>query len=951
MSQTYRHFFDIDPEYFPQVNEQEMREHPDLWKKFYPHATFVKLIKDTISVLSRKNKLSIWVEGAYGTGKSHAVLTLKHLLDAPNDEMKEYFDRFPQLLSTDIYNQLLQLKGDGRQILTVHRYGSSSIRGDADLAFAIQDSIRQALDESGYSYKGDEALKAGTIEWLSQPWAQDAFNALITDRYAQEFGGDDVKAIITHLREYTGDALIELMRKISKVGNENKFNALYLDVKGLIAWIKDIIAGNKLKAVVFIWDEFTDYFRNNSRSLTGFQETAEVSATSPFYLMIVTHMSTALFDANDKDQRRVIDRFITPTCKIEMPENMAFKLMGTAMVLNEDAVVRKDWNVIVDDLASLTHDSRERVEKQAHIEDADLNAILPIHPYAALLLKHISSAFDSNQRSMFDFIKNDRGEEIKGFQWYIDHCGVDDVNPLLTVDMLWDFFYEKGKEYLAPDVRATLDCFDRATTQKLTANEARVLKAVLMMQAISTRSGDAVEILQPTEQNLNLAFEGSDLNGHEPSHIADKLCKDQILYHKPMGGEKYQYAALVGAGDMDTIRKISDKIRTTRTTAQLIEEADFEEKLTPSDAMNLRYKFMYATSANIRNVANNIRNIQDSKEGILYVVIALAKNDEESAAISKAIEERAKDPSYRIIFVDASVTPLGTDKFDQYVVASSNAEYQQHKDNQLAAKYLDNAKDVLHKWREAVVDGEFLISYLKRDGSLQIRNRVITVDNLFVELRAIDREFFANGLEQGGSVVGTMWTSTTLKNGVQQGIEQTTKGTFSSSNPLTKLENFIGPDAWHQAPGVKPYWLAKPNLLISKVKIEVDRVIADGFNSPSKRIAVMDIYDDLAKPPIGILPCNLTAFVLGFVLKEYVDSGYSCSDGINSEPLTVDRLKEVVSEAISQHISPNPRYRDKYIVMFSDEEKSFNDSSARLFKIPISQCSSVEQTRDLGYYS
>lgn len=73
---TYRHYFDIDPEYFPAVNQDVIEASPDLWKKFYPHSTFIKLIKDVVAVLSRKQKLNIWVDGAYGTGKSHAVLTL-----------------------------------------------------------------------------------------------------------------------------------------------------------------------------------------------------------------------------------------------------------------------------------------------------------------------------------------------------------------------------------------------------------------------------------------------------------------------------------------------------------------------------------------------------------------------------------------------------------------------------------------------------------------------------------------------------------------------------------------------------------------------------------------------------------------------------------------------------------------------------------------------------------
>ena len=56
------------------------------------------LITDSVNVLSRKQRVSIWVEGAYGTGKSHAVLTLKKLLDANEKDTKEYFDEVCQAI-------------------------------------------------------------------------------------------------------------------------------------------------------------------------------------------------------------------------------------------------------------------------------------------------------------------------------------------------------------------------------------------------------------------------------------------------------------------------------------------------------------------------------------------------------------------------------------------------------------------------------------------------------------------------------------------------------------------------------------------------------------------------------------------------------------------------------------------------------------------------------------
>ena len=96
----YREYFDIDPEYFPQVNKDIIESQPDL-----------------------KQKVSLWVEGAYGTGKSHAVLTLKKLLEASEEDTKQYFEKFQDQLSNDLFNSFQQIKSGEQKILTVHRYG------------------------------------------------------------------------------------------------------------------------------------------------------------------------------------------------------------------------------------------------------------------------------------------------------------------------------------------------------------------------------------------------------------------------------------------------------------------------------------------------------------------------------------------------------------------------------------------------------------------------------------------------------------------------------------------------------------------------------------------------------------------------------------------------------------------------------------------------------------
>ncbi len=354
MLEKYRHYFDIDPEYFPQVNEAIINNNPDIWKKYYPHETFIKLVKDTVSFISRKQKVSIWVEGAYGTGKSHAVLTLKKLLDASDDDTREYFDKYPDQLSIDLLNQFQQLKNSEQQILTVHRYGSSSIRDDASLVFAMQESIANSLKERGFGTFGQSALKASSIKWLSDDANKTYFNALITTQYADIFSGDNVDTIIAKLDSYTGESLQELMGKIMKVAEERQFKALSLDVDGLVDWIKAIIKESNLKALVFIWDEFTEYFRNNMRTLTGFQKLADLSGSDPFYFILVTHNITHIFPETDNDWKKILGRFVSPICNIELPENMAFRLMGAAMEKNQDPQVTIDWEDTADELYERT---------------------------------------------------------------------------------------------------------------------------------------------------------------------------------------------------------------------------------------------------------------------------------------------------------------------------------------------------------------------------------------------------------------------------------------------------------------------------------------------------------------------------------------------------------------------------------------------------------------------
>lgn len=935
--ENYRHYFDIDPEYFPAVNEALINSRPDLWKKFYPHETFIKLLKDTVSVLNRKQKLSIWVEGAYGTGKSHAVLTLKKLLDASNDDTRVYFEKYG--LDNDLCNTLQKIKNSGK-ILTVHRYGSSCIHGDNDLVLAIQESIEHAFVEHGMENNASDSLKVSMIRYLSDPENKKSFSIYVKGSYAGLFGGDDVDAIIEKLSTYSGLALHVLMEKVFKVARERQIRAFTMTTGDLAEWIKEVIEVNGLKAIIFIWDEFTEYFYNNTRNLTGFQELCELSETEPFYFMLVTHVSSGLFHEKDSDFIKLNGRFVNPHSLISLPENIAFQLMGAAMEKNKDKTILENWKTVVEELSGRTKESRKLVKSVAHIGDKELTDILPIHPYAALLLKYISSAFDSNQRSMFDFIKNDRGDEIRGFQWFIDNVGPESDNPLLTVDMLWEFFYDKGKELLARDIRAVLDYFGRKSNQRLADDEKQVLKTVLLLQAISQHAGDAVELFIPNEKNIDNAFEGTDLEGGAASHCAEKLVRDKVLFKKQLGGGKFQYNAYnneVNGAELDKYKEEIDKKSTTSLiTEELSDKTRVIDAVTLGGALKLRYVLKYVSSTDFDSQIKLLRNQEENYENNIIGIVCFARDDNESVILGKKIRDALKDGSYHMVFIDATTTPFGGDGYNQYRDDLAQAMYQQGKDNPLFAQYTNNAKDSLRKWKGRIATGEFMVyTQAKPDGE-----RATTLDALYTILADINKVKFPSCLEAEYTVLPTMYTSTSLKLGAECGANENTRQGFSSSNQITKLETALQ-GAWKE----QNYWKRHPNLLISRIKNHVRNVAQDGFDRDG-RVSIKTIYDSLKGAPYGFMPCNLSAFILGFVLKEYVDGTYTWSDGLTNDVLNTNKLKEMVAEIINLQLTPNPRYKDKYIVEMTEDEKAFNEATSLAFEIPQNLCTAVEHTRE-----
>lgn len=233
-----------------------------------------------------------------------------------------------------------------------------------------------------------------------------AFNfAGAFNKYRSKFTDyDSPQGVIEDLEELDLDEKLELLDTIVEVADLESFTWA-LSPEEVINWLEDVRKGNNIYSIMFIWDEFTEYFKNNQNNITGLQEVAMADSRINFYFFLITHSAVGQL-IRDQQARKIIEARFKLT-RIELEESTAFKLLGQAIRHEPDLI--NEWNKIVDELwGGVKRGCVDVIKgKDISIKDSDFRELLPLHPYAAYLLKIIAKDISSNQRTIFQFLSGD----------------------------------------------------------------------------------------------------------------------------------------------------------------------------------------------------------------------------------------------------------------------------------------------------------------------------------------------------------------------------------------------------------------------------------------------------------------------------------------------------------------------------------------------------------------
>lgn len=886
-----------------------------LWASFIPTNQFCDLLQQTMTAVSSSDKFkrkSIWVQGTFGTGKSHASSVVRHLLCDRYEDVNFYFNK--------IEDPSLRAQVDNfRKNKHFFSVVIKGVEGAYDLprfSLSLQRQVKEALNAAGYSnivVKSDFESAVQYVEAHMQ-YTQDAI-----DKH------EDLKDIAP-----TPESVISLLKDNNIQAYMELEEALYktvgvpLTTKNVSEWLAEVEHAIETEGIadglIIFWDEFTSIMEAiGSDRINVLQNIAEKSQSCNLFLFLISHRVEDQVTSGSKreDVKTMNDRFYT--IRYMMDEVSTYKVMRhTFDIQGDDAYAQLRYNrtVKLNELIDYLCEGGVEDERKSILE------LFPMHPYSAFLCSKLSDYVGSANRSVVNFMNDDK----KGFRKFITDESVYELRGLLTAEWLWDFFFDSFAAN--PLCGAFTSNFQNHIHRVQEAGDdyVRVYKGILLLNTLSTqfatKSSDIIARISPNEKSIRGLFADDRL---EPKmdDILRFLDTNQIIARDVFGEFKISVSFLNPA----EIAKEKEKVTVQFKTANDYLNYNFAAKTNITKLFTVgEYLIrrcepqLFSCSDQESVIRAKLNKYTSEKPNTLHVAIYLAVTEEER----RAFENRVKDFSSEFlntinIIPDEVLTNEVRTKFIDLIanhnVAKSHYQESIEKESELAAKLLIN------KWGNRLVNGSFNLYFNGEQTREGIVGNIYSLINKKFSVRVFPKGMEAIKAYRMG-VTKTFLANKNFPALVLQMLQSPTRDKlvkFSGSDIPAKYifeenDNHLVDEECKltSAAITGEAWIAQ-------VCQEVDQCIEDAKKKYVDKFSLSEIFAPLMRPPFGFFPSRANWVAFAYALRKHKADLFVTTI---SQPISDEKLSEMIVELFKMWNDGHSEASNKLMLRFGSKEES-----------------------------
>lgn len=838
------------------------------WENFIPNEQFNRILQTVIRSVYCNDQdahKSFWIDGTYGSGKSHAAAVIKHLLCDKVEDISEYIDqeygdpRFENLREA-LYDLREQKK---KRLFPVNMYASQNIAHRADLSHELQRAIKNALSDAGidhFNVRTDFDNYAEHVDGSRNIWEH-----IISENDELSAYAPNVDVLIRKLRDADTNILTLAKQAISQEGLEVRLRS-----ENLCDWffeVQDKLAKNTdYSGLLIIWDEFTDLMRSEigTRLLVDLQEITEraMGMENNSYFFFISHPS-ALDRLDDEERHRTMGRY--HYMRYNMERVSAFKIMSRKLQVkngNEYDRVKGDF---FDTHAGLL-DQYSRDTNDVNDTLNDLRNLYPIHPATANLATYYARVVGSSSRSVFEFIGDNAA-----LREFLDSEEQFAKNALITADYLWDFVLEVfvGDHIHYGAVTERYNSY-REHVQSRGSEALAVFKGILLLNALNNVAGD--ETVTPSEQNIKSLFTGTP---YEPNidETLNWLNGQSIVQRAPGGLFSVQFSALPPQEIEAAKTKMREEFRFTSSIVKWKsdEREDQINNLIGQCSRPINRKF-YSKANNEAILLNNIEGDYDQgRPWELFLALFFGVNNNEVNELKKIASSASEDSRFENIAFLVFDQPFGDDQYERFIEYMANAQCAAaHSLQDQQNVYENNAGAMIRNW-VVEIGRQNVSTYVHgvRQDYSATKLKDAIADDLVLKIFSLGAE----SLENLRRVPDTFWEKMNAKTVARDTFDAKTLGDLverlrGANAPIRLLLQ----DAVDENLQIRKNADTEHHPLLA-----VNRFIEDRIRNadPMREFNFAEEFEDLIRPPYGIFPSYAGYTMLAYALRQWVGQMYS----------------------------------------------------------------------------